>query len=63
MSKLPFLAVALVATTSLNPPVFAQGPAFITTLILLVLALSVSLWSWWFNPERAEELRAAGAFQ
>ncbi|GAA4040339.1 lytic transglycosylase domain-containing protein [Parerythrobacter jejuensis] len=27
MSKLPFLAVALVATTSLNPPVFAQDAA------------------------------------
>ena len=29
-----------------------QGPAFVPTMVVLVLALSVSLWSWWNNPER-----------
>jgi len=33
-------------------PVFARGPALIPTVSVLVLALSVSLWSWWNNPER-----------
>jgi hypothetical protein len=33
-------------------PVFAQGPASIPVTAVLALALGVSLWSWWNNPER-----------
>ena len=33
-------------------PVIVRGPALMPTLTVLALALSVSLWSWWNNPER-----------
>ena len=46
------LVIVLVVPGLSYPPVYARGPAFVTTFVLLVLAASVSLWSWWFNPER-----------
>ena len=46
------LVIVLIVPGLSYPPVFAQGPAFMITSVLLVLALGVSLWSWWFNPER-----------
>ncbi|MGB5716293.1 MAG: tetratricopeptide repeat protein [Gammaproteobacteria bacterium] len=46
------LVLILVFPRMLPGPVFAQGPALKPTIAVLVLALSVSLWSWWNNPER-----------
>ncbi len=33
-------------------PVVVQGPALIPVITMLALALGVSLWNWWNNPER-----------
>jgi TolA-binding protein len=45
--------VWLLVFPKLSPrPVSAQGPALWPTVTVLALALCVSLWSWWNNPER-----------
>jgi TolA-binding protein len=45
--------VLLLIFPRLSPgPVIARGPALKSTIAVLVLALSASLWSWWNNPER-----------
>ncbi|MGB5427871.1 MAG: tetratricopeptide repeat protein, partial [Gammaproteobacteria bacterium] len=33
-------------------PAISHGPALMPVIAVLALALSVSLWSWWNNPER-----------
>jgi hypothetical protein len=33
-------------------PVMAQGPSLMPAVAVLVLALSITTWSWWNNPER-----------
>ena len=46
------LVIVLIVPGLSYSPVFARGPALMATFFLLVLAVSVSSWSWWFNPER-----------
>ncbi|MGB5180517.1 MAG: tetratricopeptide repeat protein, partial [Gammaproteobacteria bacterium] len=46
------LVLLLVFPRSSPRPVFAHGPALKPTIAVLALALGVSLWSWWNNPER-----------
>ena len=46
------LVLLLVFPRISSAPVMCGGPALKPTIAVLVLALSVSLWSWWNNPER-----------
>jgi len=45
--------VLVLLVPGLSPaPVIARGPGILSTTIVLVVALTVSLWTWWTNPER-----------
>jgi hypothetical protein len=45
--------VLVLLVPGLSPaPVVARGPGALSTTIVLVVALTVSLWTWWTNPER-----------
>ncbi len=46
------LVLLMIIPRTLPCPVIAQGPALKPSSVVLMLALSVALWSWWNNPER-----------
>ena len=46
------LVLLLIFPLTSSGPVMVQGPAFAPTMVVIVLALSVSLWGWSNNPER-----------